>query len=267
MRLALAGLFGIYIRKEEKIVNAFEKQTSKGPVMTLWVNEPSLATMVVTGKAGYGAVCIDLQHPLAGMSKEQVLGMIYASRASNPETAVLIRVPNPDPITISDLCQLGADGLVVPNVDTPDQAMAAWKATQFPPFGTFSVSAHQGRNNFGGEWNNPTLIPQLESALAEWSVRDMMAIEQIKWWFIGPADFARSCGKTNPWDPTIRVRITEMMSAGKEAGKKVGIMEGNVEKARVVLAQGYDMVALGTAFGAMVSAIEGKLKEATLPPA
>jgi 4-hydroxy-2-oxoheptanedioate aldolase len=192
---------------------------------------------VCSGDAGIAEICagagldyllIDAEHGPMGL--ESVLAQLRAV-AGYPTTAV-VRVPFNDPVLIKQYLDLGAQSLIVPMVNNPDQAREAVAAVHYPPRGIRGVGSALARS---ARWNRIpdylaragdfiTLVVQVESAEAVENAAGIAAVDGIDGVFIGPSDLAASMGLLGRQEhPDVVDGVIRTIAAVKAAGKIVGV--------------------------------------------
>ena len=159
------------------------------------------------------------------------------------------------------LClDLGADALMVPNVDTAEQARHAVRFCRYAPFGTRGVagtvrSTRYGRDKLTLQQANQrhTLIVQAESRQGVRSVRDIAEVEGVDAVFFGPHDLAADMGLFGqPAHDDVVAAIVEGIAQVRAAGKVAGVLTHEAGAAPY-LSAGVGMAALGSDLGLMVS--------------
>ncbi|HTX98181.1 MAG TPA: aldolase/citrate lyase family protein [Mycobacterium sp.] len=134
--------------------------------------------------AGFNWAISDAEHsPLT--RAEQMTMVAVAQRSAAP---VLIRVTANDPAVIGDALDGGADGVVVPMVNTAADAVAAVTAARYPPTGTRSIGPYFAPRG------SPLCIVQIETREAVDHVQEIAAIDGIDSLMVGPGDLALSIG-------------------------------------------------------------------------
>lgn len=196
------------------------------PVLGTWVKIPATETLELVAHAGFDFVVIDLEHSPLGL--ETVSQLI--STATLYGVAPLVRVPGHDVAIAQRLLDAGAEGIVVPHVDTLDQAHAVVAGTRFPPLGSRGV----GSTSRAGRWGamsreeylrfgreEVVVIAQIESAEGVRNAGSIAAVEGIDALLIGSADLAVS-EQTTESDPLVAELIDQIVGAGAANGVPVG---------------------------------------------
>jgi len=180
-------------------------------------------------RAGFDWVIIDLEHG-AGTESE-LLGQLHAVGATR--TAALVRPPSGERLRIGRALDLGAHGIMVPRIDTPDQAREAVSFMRYPPDGTRGLALSTrgaGLSEVGhGEIravNQRILgIIQVESPSAVQHADAIAAIEGVDVLFVGPTDLSHSLGVPGQFDaPAYLDALRRVTAATEAAGKVAGIL-------------------------------------------
>ncbi|MGA7207127.1 MAG: HpcH/HpaI aldolase/citrate lyase family protein [Specibacter sp.] len=200
--------------------------------------------------AGLDYVLIDGEHGPSGL--ETILAQLRAV-AGYPCVPV-VRVPTNDPVIIKQVLDLGAQSLIVPMVNTADQARDAVAAIRYAPRGISGVGASLARS---ARWNRIpdylqnaenglTLLVQLEAAEAVENAGEIARVDGIDGVFIGPADLAATLGLLGQQDhPDVVAAVLRCIREVKEAGKIVGVNAFVEQQARVYQDAGADFINVG----------------------
>jgi 2-keto-3-deoxy-L-rhamnonate aldolase RhmA len=196
------------------------------PVLGTWVKIPATETLELVALAGFDFVVIDLEHSPLGL--ESVSRLISTATLSG--MAPLVRVPGHDVDIAQRLLDAGAEGIVVPHVDTLDQAHAVVAGTRFPPLGSRGV----GSTSRAGQWGampreeylrfgreEVVVIAQIESAVGVSNASAIAAVDGIDALLIGAADLAVSEQAVES-DPAVVELIERIVRAGAANGVPVG---------------------------------------------
>jgi len=127
------------------------------PTLGGWCVIPSPFAAELMGRAGYDWICIDTQHGLIGY--DQMLPMLQALSATG--TPAFVRVPSNHPADIMKALDAGAQGVVVPLVNSSEQARRAVDACRYPPLGGRSwgpTRASLQVSGFGTESANRAVV-------------------------------------------------------------------------------------------------------------
>lgn len=220
-----------------------------GPVLGTWVKIPATEVVELLALAGFDLVVIDLEHsPIDLETAYRLIGT-----ALNTGLAPVVRIADLQPGLVQRLLDAGAEGLMVPHVDTVEQARTAAAAVRFPPLGTRGV----GATSRAGQWGampleeylrfgqeEVVLIPQIESAVGVANTAAIAAVPGVDALVVGAADLAVSEGAT-PADPAVRALIGSVVTQGRAAGLPVGTAgAAGAAAVRAALDDGFDIILL-----------------------
>jgi len=196
------------------------------PGTWLGIGSPVIAEMV--GELGFAWVLFDMEH--GNFTDAAVPDQLRALRGS--KTAGIVRVGAPYPDLIARLLDWGADGIMVPHVNTAAEAEACVQAMRYPPRGKRGVSRTTRATGYGlrppqspDDVPIPFFMAQIETIEAVAAARDIAKVEGVDVLFVGPADLAFDL-KARPelvkmdYDACLR----EVVSAAQAAGKQTGIL-------------------------------------------
>jgi len=199
-------------------------------------------------------VTIDTQHGLIGY--DVMLPMLQAiSTAGVPS---LVRVPWNEPGTIMKALDAGAGGVIVPMVNSVNDAEAVVGACRYPPAGFRSMGPIRARL-VDGDWRQPLCVVMVETVQAVNMVDDILSVPGIDAVFVGPNDLAVSAGLESSYegrDPRHRAMIEKIAKSAREHEVTAGIMCGTPEVAKQWHDAGYRMLALESDTRLLMSAAE-----------
>jgi 2-keto-3-deoxy-L-rhamnonate aldolase RhmA len=215
-----------------------------GPALGIWIKIPAMEIMELVALAGFDFVVIDLEHSTISLeSAYQLIGTALLTGVSP-----LVRVPGLDPGLIQRVLDAGAEGIMVPHVDTVEQARAAVSAVRFPPLGQRGV----GSTSRAGAWGarpladylrygqeEVVLIAQIESSLAVRNAGSIAALDGVDALLVGAADLSVSQGLAAT-DPAVVELIAEAVRQSQAAGTPVGNAGGaDVASVRAAVDTGF----------------------------
>jgi 4-hydroxy-2-oxoheptanedioate aldolase len=221
-----------------------EGATTLGAWMAL--REPLLAE--VAGLAGFDYVVIDMQHGLAGDAEAIAMVSALARTPAVP----LVRVPSNEPGVIGRVLDAGALGVIVPLVNTADEAERAVAACRFPPVGVRSSGPLVPRVRHGlgyqAEINDVvSCILMIETREAVENVEEILAVAGIDAVYIGPNDLSLSYGLSpsvdNEGDP-FNSALARVVASCATHGIVPGI-HANASLAAKRHAAGFRMITVG----------------------
>jgi 4-hydroxy-2-oxoheptanedioate aldolase len=206
-----------------------------------WLQLPGSATAELMGSVGFDFVCVDQQHGLIG--DDALLPMLQGLRASG--TPSLVRVTANEPAAIGRALDRGADGVVIPLVDSPEEADAAVAACHHPPRGARSYGPT--RSTWFGERPSPLCIVMIETTAAVAALPRILEVDDIDGIFIGPSDLALGAGMpldAQNGDPAYDDLVRSIIEPCRAAGIPVGIYCASPTHVRRFRAMGATFAAL-----------------------
>jgi 2-keto-3-deoxy-L-rhamnonate aldolase RhmA len=195
---------------------------SLGSWITL--NHPSIAEIMAD--AGFDWLCIDMEHSVTDYFEAQQLMIAIQGKGLK----AFVRVGENNPRIIKRVLDAGADGIIVPSVNSKEDAFKAVKAVKYPPVGTRGVGLARAQDyGFGfekyrdGRSKEIPLIVQIEHIDAINALEDILNVEGVDGTFIGPYDLSGSMGKPGMWDePDVKKALLHYESVVKKYNKFVG---------------------------------------------
>ncbi|TMC38889.1 MAG: 2,4-dihydroxyhept-2-ene-1,7-dioic acid aldolase [Chloroflexi bacterium] len=207
-----------------------ERWKAREATLGAWCTIPSSWTAEVAARSGHDWVCIDTQHGLIGY--DVMLPMLQAISAGGVPS--FVRVPWNEPGAIMKALDAGAGGVIVPMVNSVDEARAAVGACRYPPDGMRSMGPIRARD-VDGDWQHPICVVMIETVQAVAQARDILAVPGIDAVFVGPNDLAVSAGLESSYEgrhPEHRRLIEAIAEAAHASGVAAGIMCGSGKVAR-----------------------------------
>jgi len=241
--------------------NPFKAALQRGEAQIgLWMSlaEPYLAEICAT--AGFQWVLVDGEH--APNDVRSTLAALQAL-AAYPATHPVVRIVNGDTHLIKQYLDIGAQTLLVPMVETAEQAAALVRATRYPPTGVRGVgypvarAARWGaRTDYAEVANDEVcLLVQAESKRALDNLEQICAVDGVHGVFIGPADLAASLGHLgNAGHPEVQAAIDRALKTIVASGKAAGILTPDAALARHHLSLGATFVSVGLDVSLLVAA-------------
>lgn len=213
-------------------------------------HDPKIAELIA--ELGFDFITIDTEH--APNSIETVASLTQAIDAARNETGVIVRVPWNDPVRIKRVLDIGASGVLIPMIETVEDAEAAVRATHYPPDGIRGVGPLRA-SRYGLDFDeyvetaNERILTtiQIETRTGLENVEVIAAVEGIDALFIGPADLSASLGVLSEDDsPVLEDAIERIVTAAHDEGKAVGTVVGSTEGIRPWVERGVDYLNVGS---------------------
>lgn len=211
----------------------------------VWLSGESPASAEVAGTAGFDYVNIDMQHGLADFTG--VVGMIRAMETSPATTTC--RVPWNEQGIIGRVLDAGALGVIIPMVNTVEQARRAVAACRYAPDGARSFGPIRAGRVHGPDYHvtandRVACIPMIETVEALSNLDEILDVPGIDAVYVGPADLSLTLG-LEPRGDHDDARFDDALRSVVEACRHRGIVAGihaNPQIAAKRLEQGFRMV-------------------------
>ncbi|MFP4028164.1 MAG: HpcH/HpaI aldolase family protein [Candidatus Brocadiia bacterium] len=216
-----------------------------------WIQIGDGTVAEILAEVGYDWVAVDCEH--TGIDVEGFTNIARAmfGRGVTP----LVRVRENDTLAIRQVLDAGAEGVIVPLINTADEAARAVAAARYPPEGVRGFSFSR-MNNWGQDFDryaetaneNTAVIVMIESQQAVEDIEDILAVEGVDGVFIGPYDMSGSYGVPGQTDhPAVREGCRKVVTACQNAGKAAGlhVVRPEAEKIERAIEDGYTLIALG----------------------
>lgn len=237
---------------------------SKRPVGT-WIMSASPIVAEAIGHAGFDWAVLDMEHtPLDLMSTVHLMQAIAGTTMVS-----VVRVPWNDTVFIKRILDAGAQTLMVPFVQSADEARSAVAATRYPPDGIRGMAGMSRASRFGTTPNylttanaNVSVIVQLETPQAIENLEAIAAVPGVDAIFLGPGDLSGSMGHVGQLThPDVFALMADAARRCKVLGKPIGTVGGTVEVVSKYLDAGFDYVAIASDLGLLMRAAQGVLAE------
>lgn len=241
-----------------------KKRLASGEVLLgAWCMTPGALTAEALSRGGFDWVLVDMQHGC--MDYETALAMIRAIDLGG--AAPLVRVPWNDPGIIGRLLDAGADGVVIPMIQTVADAARAVDACLYPPkgrrsFGPVRVGLREGAGYFMKANDDVLVIPMIETSEALSEVEAIAGTPGVDALFVGPFDLSIALGLApgdNDGAPAFDAAIDKVCGAARAAGIATAVLSNaNVAPRRV--SQGFRLVSVVTDLAVLSTAARAGLE-------
>jgi 4-hydroxy-2-oxoheptanedioate aldolase len=231
--------------------NKFKQALRQGtPQIGLWVGLADGYVAELLATVGFDCLVIDAEH--APNDPRSVLAQLQAM-APYPVHPIVRPVCGGAEL-IKQYLDIGAQTLIIPMVETVEQARQMVAATRYPTRGVRGVGSALARSS---RWNQiddylrrsddeMCVLVQVESASALSRLEAIAAVDGVDGVFFGPADLAASMGLLGkPSDPAVRAAILQGIATVRKAGKAAGTLTSDRKLAREYLDHGALFVAVG----------------------
>ncbi|WP_040495078.1 HpcH/HpaI aldolase family protein [Ilumatobacter nonamiensis] len=233
-----------------------------------WLSGDSPAAAEVVGAAGFDYVNIDMQHGLADYSR--VVEMMRALQSS-PAT-ITCRVPWNEQGIIGRVLDAGAMGVIIPMVNTVEQARRAVEACRYAPDGARSYGPIRAGQVNGPDYqatanDRVACIPMIETAEAVENLDDILDVDGIDAVYVGPADLSLTLGlppRGDHDDESFNTALAAIVEACNRRGVVAGI-HANPQLVAKRLEQGFRMVTATADLLAMADGLDRALAAGRSP--
>ena len=166
-----------------------------------WININNILIPEIIALSDFDWLCFDLEHSSIDYSSLQ--NLLISN--NNNQIASLVRVPDNDESIIKKVMDMGADGIIVPNIKTKEEATKAVRSIKYYPKGDRGVGLFRAQS-YGNRFKeyflnsnkNNILILQIENIKAVENIEEIANVKDIDCFFVGPYDL--SCSMQIPGD-------------------------------------------------------------------
>lgn len=228
-----------------------EKIESRENSVGTWISigHPSVAEAVAQLDLDF--VLIDMEH--TPMSLETVTGIVRGVNATPGDTDVIVRPAWNDPVRLKRVVDIGMAGVMVPMVETVDEADQLVESVRYPPDGNRGIA---GSRATGYGWNfeeyvtsaNGSIltIAQIESERGLQNAEEIAAVDGIDALFVGPADLSGSLDVFAEWNSETYVDAIEtVIGAGEATDVPVGTFTSDLDGVGDCIDRGFDFLIAG----------------------
>lgn len=237
-----------------------EKLAAGKPSVGTWISLASSISAEYMAHVGFDWLVVDTEHSQVGFETT-----VHCFQAiCTTDTIPMARVAWNDPMLIKRLLDAGAMGIVVPMVNSPDEAEQAVKSMKYPPQGFRSMGGSRaslyGTDYFSRANDEIAVIVQIEHIDAVNRGREILSVEGIDACFIGPNDLAGSMG-VRPGDSDHVAATMQVLKTAKEVGVPAGIHCGSAEEVNRRIEEGFQFLALSSDVRLMLSATRAEVSQ------
>jgi len=189
--------------QKNKVSNLKVKLKKRSVTIGSWITlgHPSIAEIMAS--AGFDWLTVDMEHSAITLEQAQHLIQVIELAGCIP----LVRVGSNDPTLIKRVMDAGSYGIIVPQVNSVKEALQAVHAVKYPPEGTRGVGLGRAQG-YGTDfeqykaWNSTEsiVIPQIENIRAVDAIDEILAVDNIDAFIVGPYDLSASLGVPGQFD-------------------------------------------------------------------
>lgn len=246
--------------------NHFKQRLKTQQQIGLWVGLADAYGTEIAANAGYDWLLIDGEH--APSDLRTTLAQLQ-SIAAYPSQAV-VRPPIGSVQLIKQLLDIGAQTLLIPMIETVEQAELMVKAVRYPPHGIRGVGAALARatrwnsiaNYYATAHENICLLIQIESVAGLENLDAILKVDGIDGIFIGAVDLSATMGyEGNPNHPEVQKAVVDAIQRIRAAGKAAGILSTTHEVTQQYLDLGTEFVAVGVDTSVLMNSLRDLLAQ------
>ncbi len=230
------------------------------PQVGTWLSFGDLTATRLMARVGFPWLTVDMEHSPIDWS---TAGMLFGAIADAGCTP-LARVPRGDHDHIKRVLDAGAHGIIVPMVNTLEEAKIAVAAAKYPPVGNRSLGGSLHALNYdatAGDYykqaNDEILvILQTESPEGVENAEAIYSLPGVDAIFVGPNDLTAQMRSSDGCDPTpqeLEAMLQRILAIGKQVGTPVGLHVQTPEMVQQRIEEGWQFIALASELRMMVS--------------
>ncbi|UNQ73269.1 HpcH/HpaI aldolase family protein [Infirmifilum sp. NZ] len=236
-----------------------QKQVSFGAWVT--IANPEVPEML--SLLGFDWLLFDLEH--APIDYQHLEHMLMGVRS---DATPLVRVPFNDPVYVKRVLDLGVAGVLFPLINRKEDAELAVKSVKYPPEGIRGVGPRRAASwglrteEYFKEAHNILVIVQIETREAVERAEEILAVEGVSAFFIGPNDLSFSYGKRSWKDEVVRKAVERLAEVSEQTGVPGGMYCSDNESLEFALRSGFKLIALGSDYRFLVAGARERLARA-----
>lgn len=240
-----------------------KKLAADETVYGLWVTLESASISEMAVALGLDWIVVDAEH--GHLDWKEILEHVRATVRS--DTVVLVRVAELNAGLIKRALDIGADGVVVPWIETAEQLKQAVAFANYPPEGVRGIGAERATGwgqcflQHTQEANEHVLVvPLIETVTAGRNIQKLCQVGGVELFFFGPADYSSTAGYRGQWEgPGIVAELQAIKETLRANGKHCGVMATSQENLIERRQQGFRMLGVGSDTGLLLRSLHAAL--------
>jgi 2-keto-3-deoxy-L-rhamnonate aldolase RhmA/quercetin dioxygenase-like cupin family protein len=228
-----------------------------------WVTleSPSVTEMAVA--LGFDWIVIDAEH--GQLDWKEILEHVRATVRS--DTVALVRITEANIALVKRALDIGADGVVVPWMETADEVRRIVSFAHYPPKGVRGIGGERATgwgqctaDHVAEASEHVLVVPMIESVGGGENIEEMVKVEGADVFLLGPADFSSSAGYAGQWQgPGVAEKLLAVKDAVVKAGKTCAVAATSDADLLVRKEQGFRMLSVGSDCGMLLRGLHGAL--------
>jgi 2-keto-3-deoxy-L-rhamnonate aldolase RhmA len=216
-----------------------------------WLNMGSPISSEIISSAGFDWVLIDLEHGVG--SEPSLIYQLQALEGSG--TTPFVRTESLEIARVKRLLDMGAIGIMFPQIQNAEEAAIAISNMYYPPKGRRGLAKMIRANQYGKDFenyvekvnNNLLGIIQIETLQSLKHLDEIAAIDGVDVLFLGPSDLSLALGILGQWDHPDFIQAVEAIGkAARKAGKAAGVLFFDINQYEFYYQKGFRFLASGS---------------------
>jgi 2-keto-3-deoxy-L-rhamnonate aldolase RhmA len=247
------------------------KQKLAGGQTTLgiWVTLESPTISEIAVVLGFDWIVVDAEH--GHLDFKEILEHVRVTR--HTATTALVRIQEIEQGLIKRVLDIGAQGIIVPQVTSAAEVAQAVRFAKYPPWGVRGVGGERA-TSWGMNLRTATqaaneetlVIPLMETVAAGEAIEAILDVPRVDAIYFGPADYSASAGHLGEWEgPGVADRLLQIKDTIRSRGFACGIMSTGIDNALLRRRQGFQMIGIGSDTGLLIRSSAEALKALTAP--
>ncbi|MBT5168179.1 MAG: hypothetical protein HOL92_06845 [Opitutales bacterium] len=246
---------------------AIRKRALRGDrLVGTFLNTGSAILAEVAGRSGLDWCQIDMEH--GSGSWEMLANQLMALEGTG--AAPVVRLPGLDPVSFKRALDLGAHGIMIPNLNTAEQARKAVSYSRYPPHGVRGVASMNRSAHYGAKFaermetghENTFVVVQIESPTAVENANEIAAVDGVDALFVGPLDLSLNMGIPREFNhPDFIEASQKVVDAANSHNKASGILAFGASEITGTYARGFTLVAIGSDGGMVANGMAELVSE------
>lgn len=229
----------------------------------LWLEAASPVMAEAAVYAGFKFLLIDNEHGAASIETTAQMARAIEAAGGHP----MVRVAANDPVLLKQVLEIGITSIMIPQVNTAEEACAAVAACHYPPHGRrgfagdIRASRYNTAQNYANTANdNLVLMLQIEDPVGVENAAGIAAVEGVDMIFIGPYDMSGGYGKLGQTDcAEVETAIAHIQEVAKTAKIPLGTVPRDGKSAEDLLRSDYHLVISGSEIGCAMAEMQADL--------
>ena len=233
-----------------------EKLARGQTTLGLWITLEAPTISEIAVALGFDWIVVDAEH--GHLDFKEVLEHVRVTR--HTATTALVRIQEIEQGLIKRVLDIGARGIIVPQVNSAAEVAQAVRFAKYPPWGIRGVGGERA-TGWGMQLRSATraaneetlVIPLMETVAAGEAIDAILDVPGVDAIYFGPADYSASAGHLGEWEgPGVAERLLQIKEKIRTHGKPCGIMSTSVANALQRRDQGFQMIGVGSDTGLLI---------------